>query len=205
MTAGDFLCVLGGAEMPFVIRKNEGHHNLVGACFVDDIMDREAVECMKAGTTHRDLLDPDRPLSRLYNIDAFPTEMREKLNQMKRESLEMTSKEYEVLKEEFTELGRSVIAWAVKDNQGHNERANCGGNPKTCYTITDTHRNWLQDRPTKKKHDFSLAPSWLGRHLSKRRSWPHMNSRLLLYCNLEPFPFPLPRIQDHRLIGSVNL
>lgn len=91
--------------MPFVIRKNEGHYNLVGACFVDDIMEGEAVQAMKAGTSPRGLFNPERVLSKLYDFDAFPAEAREVLQEVQEKILERTGKEYDVLKEELIELG----------------------------------------------------------------------------------------------------
>lgn len=105
MAPGDILCILGGANMPFLIRKNDGHYNLVGPCFVDGVMEGEAVQCMKAGTTHRGPFDPKNLLSKLYDFEAFSPAAREIMEEMEQEILDMTSKEYAVLKEEFIELG----------------------------------------------------------------------------------------------------
>lgn len=41
---GDQLCVLYGADMPFVIRQKTGGHALVGECYVRDLMRGQAVE-----------------------------------------------------------------------------------------------------------------------------------------------------------------
>lgn len=44
---GDILCVLGGAEVPFVLRKVNSHYILMGEAYVDGIMDGEAMEGKK--------------------------------------------------------------------------------------------------------------------------------------------------------------
>lgn len=36
---GDFVCLLGGGETPFVLRATDGHHELVGEVYVHGIMD----------------------------------------------------------------------------------------------------------------------------------------------------------------------
>jgi hypothetical protein len=43
--SGDWICVLVGGEMPFIIRSTgRGTYELVGECYVDGIMDREALK-----------------------------------------------------------------------------------------------------------------------------------------------------------------
>lgn len=48
---GDGLYILSGGEMPFILRPRDGHHLLVGECYVDGIMQGEAVESTFRGTT----------------------------------------------------------------------------------------------------------------------------------------------------------
>lgn len=48
--AGDSVCVVGGCSMPLVLRSGDGQYDvLVGPCYVDDIMDGEAVNAVKSG------------------------------------------------------------------------------------------------------------------------------------------------------------
>ena len=46
---GDVVCVLLGCNVPFVLREVEGHHILVGHCFVLGLMDGEAMEAVEDG------------------------------------------------------------------------------------------------------------------------------------------------------------
>ena len=68
-------------------------------------MEGEVVQSMRNGTTHRGLFNAEKLLSRLYGLDEHLLGVQTTLHQMKKEILEFTSKEYEVLKEEFIELG----------------------------------------------------------------------------------------------------
>ncbi|KAK1948740.1 hypothetical protein LY78DRAFT_564238, partial [Colletotrichum sublineola] len=46
--AGDSVWILGGCSMPLILRPGNGEHKvLVGPCYVDDIMDGEAVNAAK--------------------------------------------------------------------------------------------------------------------------------------------------------------
>jgi hypothetical protein len=48
-TIGDIVCILGGSSMPLILRTGDGKCKvLVGPCFVDDIMDGEAVSAAKS-------------------------------------------------------------------------------------------------------------------------------------------------------------
>ena len=53
MEEGDYVCVLYGAPIPFVIRKRGESYILIGECYVRDIMNGEAVQ---------KVLDPDNDL-----------------------------------------------------------------------------------------------------------------------------------------------
>ena len=53
LAPGDEIWVLGGAATPFVLREGiDGAKILVGPCYVDDIMDGEAVASAKLGKRH---------------------------------------------------------------------------------------------------------------------------------------------------------
>ena len=43
LRADDVVCVLGGAVMPYILRRGVGYFRLVGECYVDGIMDGEVV------------------------------------------------------------------------------------------------------------------------------------------------------------------
>ena len=45
---GDVVCVLLGGPVPFILRENIwGHYSLVGECYVDGIMDGEALNHLR--------------------------------------------------------------------------------------------------------------------------------------------------------------
>ena len=46
---GDLVCVLLGGQPPFILRIEDGHFYLVGACYVHGIMDGEAMEELQTG------------------------------------------------------------------------------------------------------------------------------------------------------------
>jgi hypothetical protein len=69
---GDILCVLGGADMPFIIRKEDSRFRLVGECYVDDIMNGEAVEAAKVGKAHHGPFILADILEGLFNFDEMP-------------------------------------------------------------------------------------------------------------------------------------
>jgi hypothetical protein len=45
---GDVVAILSGGQLPFVLRKVQGHYTLIGEAYVDGIMDGEAVELHKS-------------------------------------------------------------------------------------------------------------------------------------------------------------
>lgn len=52
-TAGDSVCILGGSSMPLILRPGNGERNvLVGPCYVDDIMEGEAVSAAELSNGH---------------------------------------------------------------------------------------------------------------------------------------------------------
>jgi hypothetical protein len=44
MEAGDVVCVLYGAKVPFVLRPSNGHYLLVGECYTHGLMNGEAID-----------------------------------------------------------------------------------------------------------------------------------------------------------------
>jgi len=44
MKVGDGIGVIFGQQIPMVLRQEQGHHVLIGECFVGGIMDGEAVK-----------------------------------------------------------------------------------------------------------------------------------------------------------------
>ena len=46
---GDLVCVLFGGKTPFCLRPIDGHHELVGECYVFGLMNYEALDMMKKG------------------------------------------------------------------------------------------------------------------------------------------------------------
>ena len=49
-------------------REEDGAFTLIGECYVDGIMDGEAVEAMRQGMTHRGPLDPASVAMRLFEF-----------------------------------------------------------------------------------------------------------------------------------------
>ena len=43
------LCVLAGSPMPVILNPEENYHEFIGDCFVDGIMEGEAVEALRSG------------------------------------------------------------------------------------------------------------------------------------------------------------
>jgi hypothetical protein len=52
MSKGEIVCVLGGATMPHFLKKVGGYFLLVEDCFVDNLMDGEAVIAMRKSEAH---------------------------------------------------------------------------------------------------------------------------------------------------------
>lgn len=61
IAAGDEVWVLAGAAVPFILRgREDGRKTLVGPCYIDDVMDGEAVSAAKSGERHVGLLWSDQ-------------------------------------------------------------------------------------------------------------------------------------------------
>jgi hypothetical protein len=46
---GDLICILLGGQTPFILRKGDRQHYLIGACYVHGIMDGEAMKELYEG------------------------------------------------------------------------------------------------------------------------------------------------------------
>lgn len=94
MLPGDEVYVLAGAGMPFVLRKEVTEkdgilHRLVGECFVDGIMDGEAVNAMKDGRIHSGPFSPRRLFDKLYQCPSLREEGKEMIRRMTDEVLQL--------------------------------------------------------------------------------------------------------------------
>ncbi|KAL8303203.1 hypothetical protein RB597_005193 [Gaeumannomyces tritici] len=103
--AGDSVCVLGGAIMPFVLRPRSlgggdagtDGFTLVGECYVDGIMENEAVEAMRRGGTHRGPMDARKVMMGFYKFPKLDDKGREEMAALIDKTLELADKKYERL------------------------------------------------------------------------------------------------------------
>ncbi|KAK4211512.1 heterokaryon incompatibility protein-domain-containing protein [Rhypophila decipiens] len=73
VSPGDEVWVLAGAAIPFILRGGEdGRKILVGPCYIDDIMDGEAVSAAKSGERHLGLLWSEELAKRASIMPAGP-------------------------------------------------------------------------------------------------------------------------------------
>jgi hypothetical protein len=52
MKPGHQLCILAGSPMPVILCQRGDHYEFIGDCFVDGIMEGEAIEALKSGLSH---------------------------------------------------------------------------------------------------------------------------------------------------------
>jgi hypothetical protein len=45
--AGDYVCIILGCDVPFIVREDYGKYVLVGECYIHGIMDGEAMDMEK--------------------------------------------------------------------------------------------------------------------------------------------------------------
>ncbi|KAL8369894.1 hypothetical protein RB595_000309 [Gaeumannomyces hyphopodioides] len=103
--AGDSVCVLGGAAMPFVLRSRSlgggdaglNGFTVVGECYVDGIMEDEAVEAMRRGGTHRGPMDARKVMLKFYEFPKLDDKGREEMAALIDKALELADKKYERL------------------------------------------------------------------------------------------------------------
>jgi hypothetical protein len=107
MRPGDVVSVLGGAEMPFVIRRNGETFQLIGECYVDDIMDGQACDAANAGKAHQGPFDAACFMEKIFTfedvLDITDTAM-EILYDVKKDILRAAQKEYTQIRVEHIKL-----------------------------------------------------------------------------------------------------
>ncbi|RDI86099.1 hypothetical protein Vi05172_g3670 [Venturia inaequalis] len=99
MLPGDEVCILGGADMPFVLRREEDYFRLVGECYIGNMMDGEAVQAVTHSTMHRGFFEPGLMLERAFRCEGAPKAVRKMIVQLKRDVLGAAGERYSVLKE----------------------------------------------------------------------------------------------------------
>jgi hypothetical protein len=106
MLPGDVVCILGGADMPSVIRPtHRDRFNLVGECYVDDIMNGEAVDAASLRKGHRGPFRVEDILEGLFYFPKnLPRESWELMSKAKREILELVHRKYGVLQKTWIKL-----------------------------------------------------------------------------------------------------
>lgn len=85
--------------MPFVVRPKEDHFKLVVECYVDGIMNGEAVEAIKNGTSHNGLFNPCIILDCALKSGDVPEAACEIIEQLKWGVLEAAHREYDILQD----------------------------------------------------------------------------------------------------------
>lgn len=68
---GDVVVILGGANMPLMLRKKEALYQLLGECFIDEIMSGEAVLAMQKGEPLRGPFDVDNLTKGLFSYEGL--------------------------------------------------------------------------------------------------------------------------------------
>lgn len=95
--AGDEVCILGGADMPFISRREEDHFKLVlGECYFDNLMDGEVVQAVSYRLPIADSSAHGQCWSMLSIARAQVPKM---MVQLKQEVLEAASEKYRVLED----------------------------------------------------------------------------------------------------------
>jgi hypothetical protein len=110
MQAGDEICVLGGASMPFILRKvvsgdpADNLYNLIGECYVDGIMNGETVNAMNEGRNHCGLFESRRLLEMLYEYPSVRDEGKEIMRKLLDEALQISEQVHARLDVSVVEL-----------------------------------------------------------------------------------------------------
>jgi hypothetical protein len=94
MRPGDAVYVLAGAEMPFVLRKDAESFRLIGECYVDEIMNGEAVQAMKEGSNLAGSFGVKSLLENLFSFTDLPeraAEAQSTLKSMKEDLLKLAA------------------------------------------------------------------------------------------------------------------
>jgi hypothetical protein len=104
MVPGDVVCVLGGADMPMVLRKNDDCYNLVGECYIDDIMEGQAVKAIKLGKSHRGPFNTRDLIHARLASKLIPEKTREPLQRVQEHLMAVGDEKYAVLKETWIDI-----------------------------------------------------------------------------------------------------
>jgi hypothetical protein len=104
MGPGDIVCVLGGADMPVVLRKHEGSYDLVGECYIDDIMEGQAVEATKMGKSHRGQFNIRDVIQARLASKWIPDKTREPLQKLQEHLIAVADEKYAILKESWIDI-----------------------------------------------------------------------------------------------------
>ncbi|KAF1960878.1 hypothetical protein CC80DRAFT_501126 [Byssothecium circinans] len=95
---GDVVVILGGANMPLMLRKKEALYQLLGECFIDEIMSGEAVQAMQKGELFRGHFDVGNLVKGLFSFEGLEKADEELLQSEIGKIMEYLEKEYRVLK-----------------------------------------------------------------------------------------------------------
>lgn len=57
MLPGDKVCVLFGGRVPYILREQDGYHQLVGDAYLPDFMDGQAMDMLDAGELQEEVFE----------------------------------------------------------------------------------------------------------------------------------------------------
>ncbi|USP74571.1 hypothetical protein yc1106_01845 [Curvularia clavata] len=95
---GDVVVILGGANMPLMLRKKEALYQLLGECFIDEIMSGEAVQAMQKGEPLRGHFDVENLVKGLFSFEGLENADADLLQSELGRIMDYLEKEYQVLK-----------------------------------------------------------------------------------------------------------
>ncbi|ORX97248.1 heterokaryon incompatibility protein-domain-containing protein [Clohesyomyces aquaticus] len=112
---GDVVCILGGADMPIVLRRGKlgperpilqhlDEYGVIGECFIDRVMNGEVVEAANNGKTHSGPFDPRLLMEHIHDLNPLADVCREYYSSLKSEVLELARKRYGKLKVEVINI-----------------------------------------------------------------------------------------------------
>jgi hypothetical protein len=95
--------------MPFILRKavsktGEPFHKLVGECFIDGLMDGEAVDAMREQRVHWGPFSPKPLLERLYAFPSLKEDGRQEMKRMMEECIDLNQRSTKSLASVMVEL-----------------------------------------------------------------------------------------------------
>lgn len=90
--------------MAFILQQEDSRHCVVGECYVDGLMDGEAVIAMREKRRHRGFIDPAEFLSRFLNRSSLGNEEREITDSTLQDVLIFADRKYSELKPCYIDL-----------------------------------------------------------------------------------------------------